>query len=124
MKAAKMRMAGEPTAESLLEQLLIAWRLNNKTNLILLRTIPQKGFAAVPLASRGRTVAAQFAHMHKVRWAWMRFNGENVRMIPTFGRGAQPSRAQLLRAFRASGRAVENYVESRIRAAKDRKSVV
>lgn len=104
------------SAESLLEQLLLAWRLNNKTNLILLRAIPQKGFAAVPLASRGRTVASQFAHMHKVRWAWMRFNGENVRGIPVFGKGAQPSRAQLVKAFRVSGKAVENYVDSRLRS--------
>ena len=115
MKAARMQQAGGPTAESLLEQLLLAWRLNNKTNLILLRAIPQKGFAAVPLASRGRTVASQFAHMHKVRWAWMRFNSENVRGIPTFPKGAQPTRVQLLKAFRASGQAVEEYVGSRLR---------
>lgn len=114
MKAATRQKPAGPSAESLLEQLLLSWRLNNKTNLILLRAIPQKGFAAVPLASRGRTVASQFAHMHKVRWAWMRFNGENVRGIPVFGKGAQPSRAQLLKAFRVSGKAVEKYVDSRL----------
>jgi uncharacterized damage-inducible protein DinB len=116
MKVTARQKAGAPTAEGLLGQLLLAWRLNNKTNLILLRAIPQKGFAAVPLASRGRTVASQFAHMHKVRWAWMRFNGENVRGIPVFRKGAQPTRAQLLRAFRVSGKAVEEYVSSRLRA--------
>jgi uncharacterized damage-inducible protein DinB len=116
MKPAMTRKAGGCTAESLLEQLLISWRLNNKVNLLLLRGIPQKGFAAVPLASRGRTVAAQFAHLHKVRWAWMRYNGENVRGIPVFRKGAQPSRAQLLKAFRVSGKAVEEYVGSRLRA--------
>jgi uncharacterized damage-inducible protein DinB len=115
MKARARQKAGVATAEGLLEQLLISWRLNNKVNLLLLRAIPQKGFAAVPLASRGRTVAAQFAHLHKVRWAWMRYNGENVRGIPVFRKGAQPSRAQLLKAFRASGKAVEKYVGSRLR---------
>jgi uncharacterized damage-inducible protein DinB len=104
-----------PTADKLLEQLLLAWRLNNKTNLILLRVIPRKGFAAVPLASRGMTVAAQFAHLHKVRRNWMRFNGENVRGIPVFRKGAQPDRARLVRAFRISGKAVENYVATRLR---------
>lgn len=116
MKAAPRPKPASPAGDSLLEQLLLAWRLNNKTNLILLRGIPQKGFAAVPLASRGRTVASQFVHMHKVRWAWMRFNGENVRGIPVFRKGAQPSRARLLKAFRISGKAVENYVASRLRA--------
>ena len=118
MKAATAQQSPGPTAESLLEQLLLAWRLNNKTNLILLRAISPKGFAAVPLASRGRDVARQFAHMHKVRWAWMRYNGENVRGIPVFRRGSQPTRAQLLRAFRASGKAVEEYVSSRLRSGK------
>ena len=116
MKAVPRNKTAGPSAASLVEQLLLAWRLNNKTNLILLRAIPQKGFAAVPLASRGKTVAAQFAHMHKVRWAWMRFNGENVRGIPVFRKGAQPTRAQLLKAFRVSGKAVENYVDSHLRA--------
>jgi len=116
MRAATTQKSGGPTAESLLEQLLLSWRLNNKVNLLLLRAIPKKGLAAVPLASRGRNVARQFVHLHKVRWAWMRFNGENVRGIPVFRKGAQPTRAQLLKAFRASGKAVEKYVGSRLRA--------
>jgi len=116
MKSAAAQKPGGPSAEDLLDQLLLAWRLNNKVNLLLLRAIPQKGFAAVPLASRGRNVARQFAHLHKVRWAWMRYNGENVRGIPVFRKGAQPSRAQLLKAFRVSGKAVEKYVDSRLRS--------
>ena len=116
MKAVTTPKAGGPTAENLLDQLLISWRLNNKVNLLLLRAIPQKGLAAVPLASRGRTVASQFAHMHKVRWAWMKYNGENVRGIPVFRKGAQPTQTQLLKAFRISGKAVEKYVDSRLRA--------
>ena len=114
MKPAAAPTPGGPSAESLLQQLLLAWRLNNKVSLLLLRGIPKKGLAAVPLASRGRTVASQFAHMHKVRWAWMRYNGENVRGIPVFKKGAQPTQAQLLKAFRISGKAVERYVVSRL----------
>jgi uncharacterized damage-inducible protein DinB len=114
MKAATKQQTAGPTAESLLEQLLLSWRLNNKVNLLLLRAIPKKGFAAVPLASRGRNVARQFAHLHKVRWAWMRYNGENVRGIPVFRKGTQPTQAQLLKAFRISGKAVEKYVRERL----------
>ena len=116
MKAATRDRPAGTLAERLLEQLLLSWRLNNKVNLLLLRAIPPKGFLAVPLASRGRNVAGQFAHLHKVRWAWMRYNGENVRGIPVFRKSAQPTRAQLLKAFRASGKAVEKYVGSRLRA--------
>lgn len=39
--------------KDLLEQILSAWRVHNGINLLLLRGIPEKGFQAVPLASRG-----------------------------------------------------------------------
>ena len=40
MKAVTTLKVGGPTAESLLEQLLLSCRLNNKVNLLLLRGIP------------------------------------------------------------------------------------
>lgn len=103
-----------PTAAGLLEQLLTAWRLNNRINLQLIAAIPAKGFAAVPLASRGRTVARQFAHLHNVRWGWLRFNGEDVRGLPKFAARVEPTRRELLAAFRRSGKAVERYLRDRI----------
>lgn len=57
----------------LIDQVLNTWRVHNRINLYLLQQIPEKGFAAVPLASRGRNVAQVFAHMHKVRIAWLRY---------------------------------------------------
>jgi uncharacterized damage-inducible protein DinB len=115
MKTARVRPAPAPDAEDLLEQLLITWRVNNRINLLLLKAIPLKGLAAVPLASRGKTVAGQFVHMYKVRRGWMKYNGENVRGLPAFRPGTEPTRQQLLQAFRASGEAVERYVEARLR---------
>lgn len=47
---------------SLLEQVLEAWRVNNAITLKLVDAIPKEGFDAVPLASRGRSVAKQRAH--------------------------------------------------------------
>ena len=57
---------------SLLEQTLQAWRVNNSINLKLVRAIPKKGFDAVPLASRGRTLARQLAHLQKVHAGWLK----------------------------------------------------
>jgi hypothetical protein len=44
-------------ADPVLDQVLDSWRLNNAINLLLIDAIPVRGFTAVPLASRGRTVA-------------------------------------------------------------------
>lgn len=63
---------------SLLEQVLQAWRVNNAINLKLVSAIPKKGFDAVPLASRGRTVAKQLAHMQKVHSGWLKYNGARL----------------------------------------------
>lgn len=106
---------------ALAEQVLTAWRANDKINRLLLQKIPARGFAAIPLAPlaapgrssrkpRGRTVAQQFVHMHKVRYGWLRYNGENVNALPRFGKGANPARAQLRAAFSASGKAVERFL--------------
>ena len=77
----------------------------------LLRRIPARGLLAVPLASMGRTVARQFAHMYDVRRAWLRFNApELVSKLPRFAKDATPTRAALRAALRASQRAVEVFL--------------
>src|SRR5262249_61559269 len=93
---------------AVIEQVLTEGRANDKINRVLLQKIPAKGFAAIPLAPlvtaagnrsprkpRGRTVAQQFIDLHKVRYGWLRYNGDNVAAIPPFGKGANPSRAPL-----------------------------
>lgn len=114
--------------KALLEQVLDAWRVNDHINLRLLDAIPAKGLQALPpvaptAAHRPRrNVAGQLAHMHKVRWAWLRHNGaKELRGVPRLRRGAPPSPAQLKKlflkkAFRASGKAVENFLRGRLQA--------
>lgn len=104
--------------DDLIAQLLTTWRVNNRIGLQLIAAIPPKGFAAVPLASRGRTVARQFVHLHKVRVGWMKYNGFNVRGLPKFAPKAEPGKRDLLRAFRASGAAVEKYLKDRLATGK------
>ena len=77
--------------QGLIEQILNTWQVLNRINLHLLQHIHAKGFGAVPLASRGRNVAQQFAHMHKVRIGWLQHNdAELVAGIPRFQKGVSP----------------------------------
>ena len=98
-------------ADPLLEQVLNSWDVNNAINLLLIDAIPTRGFAAVPLGSRGRTVAQQLAHMHWVRVAWLKYEkATEAKNLRSFGRAASPSRRDLKAAFRASGKAFADFV--------------
>jgi uncharacterized damage-inducible protein DinB len=100
---------------SLLQQILQAWRVNSAINVKLARAIPKKGFAAVPLASRGRTVAKQLAHLQKVHAGWLRYNGARLsRDARPLHRNAKLDRKRLVVALRASGAAVEAFLREKI----------
>jgi len=102
---------------SLLEQALEAWRVNNAINLKLVNAIPKKGFDAVPLASRGRTVAKQLAHMQKVHSGWLKYNGARLsRDARPLHRNAKLDRKRLAAAFRASGAAVDTFLRERLQS--------
>lgn len=91
----------------LADEVLRAWVVNDRINLTLLRAISAKGLAAVPLNSRGRDVARVFAHLHTVRLAWLNVHDPKlIAGLPTFKKEVAPTKAQLARAFRASGGAV------------------
>ena len=104
---------------SLLAQILQAWRVNSAINIKLVQKISKKGFGAVPLASRGRTVARQLAHMQKVYAGWMKYNGVKLpREAKPLPKTARLDRKRLLAAFRASGAAVEGFVRERLQNGK------
>lgn len=54
-----------------MKELLETWEINNRINLYLLNSIDEKYLADIS-ASKGRTVAEQFAHMHNVRLLWLK----------------------------------------------------
>jgi uncharacterized damage-inducible protein DinB len=93
-----------------MDGLLEVWRVHEQINIFLLESIPVDGFAAVPLLksgkpSAGRTVSRVFAHLHGVRVAHI--GREFLAGVPRFETGASPGREELLEAFRASGRGIE-----------------
>jgi uncharacterized damage-inducible protein DinB len=92
------------------QDVLEVWRVHEEINSFLLRQIPEEGFAAVTLLkngkpSTGRTVGRVFAHLHNVRVAHV--GREFLKGIPRFETGASPSREELVEAFRASAKGIE-----------------
>jgi uncharacterized damage-inducible protein DinB len=52
------------------EQLVETWKIHDRINRYLLDAIPPEALGSVS-ASKGRTVAEQFAHVHNVRLMWL-----------------------------------------------------
>ena len=59
------------TTSTFPEQVRNTWAKNNEITLELITAIPTKGFQVVPTGSRGRTVAEQLYHVHRVRMGWL-----------------------------------------------------
>ena len=49
------------------DELLEAWRINNRINLYLIDNISEAGLQCTLSKRGGRGVAGQFAHLHNVR---------------------------------------------------------
>ena len=113
MSGAKAGPARKPAAApaSLADQALGAWRVHDEINDLLIDAIPDEGFAAVPLGSRGRDVMRQLMHMHNVRVKWMQHNNAPEARALTLHRKEEAlSRAELKSALRDSGRAFERFL--------------
>lgn len=89
------------------------WIVHNEIWLHLIETLPEAGFAAVPLLkngkpSTGRTLWRNFVHLHDVRLT--RLSAAERKAIPPLDGEAAPDRAQLLAAYRASGAAMAERI--------------
>lgn len=119
-KRAKTRLVPitSPDARALLQQILESWRVNDAITLALLRAIPPKGLRVIPPASKGRTVAEQFMHVQRVRYAWLRHNHHpGFRAMNYFlghKKGAEIPQRELVAALRQSGKVVEDYLHIRL----------
>jgi uncharacterized damage-inducible protein DinB len=95
--------------ELLADRLVAVWRRHNEINLLLISNIPNSGFEAVPLKSRGRNVTSQLVHMNAVRLGWLHYHRTGKR--PKRSRSGDPSsRIELSRAFQESGESVALFL--------------
>lgn len=100
------------------------WRVHDEINIFLLENIPEAGFEAITLLktgkpSTGRTVRRVFAHLHNVRRSHI--GREFLAGIPEFDTGAEPARDELLAAFRAASRGVEQRLQRTVETGERKK---
>lgn len=88
-----------------MDELLETWAIQNQINLYLLDAVDP---AAFPLKgpTGGRTVGAQFAHLHNVRLMWLKSARPELPDGLTKLEGDAPSKEELASALTASGEAI------------------
>ena len=92
-------------------ELVEAWRMSNEVNLFLLDEIPEACLTD-SYSKRTRSVAAQFAHIHNTRLRWLGHAAPKLASdVERFPKGAQPTRARLKRALKASEKAIARFLE-------------
>lgn len=94
------------------DELLEAWRTNNRINLFLIDRISDAGMKCTLSKRGGRDVARQFAHLHNVRvWHLEKRAKDLAEGLVVFETKVTPSKAKLKKALLASSSAVESFLE-------------
>lgn len=102
--------------DDLAEQILATWRRHQEVLLFLLDKVPRGGMKAVPAGSRGRDVSAQFAHVSRVRKGWLHLHATGERpKVPRYDRDHPPTKAQLKKELKETGKGVEEFLERALR---------
>lgn len=95
----------------LLDEILEAWRTNNRINLLLLDEISEEGLRCTLSTRGGRDVARQFAHMHDVRVYHLEKRAKDLaKGLPVFRSKNSPDRKVVKEAMEASGAAIETFL--------------
>ena len=93
------------------DELLEAWRTNNRINLFLIDRISAAGMKCTLSRRGGRDVALQFAHIHNVRvWHLEKRAKDLSKGLPKFESKVSPKKTELKKALTASSRAVESFL--------------
>ena len=99
----------------MLDELLEAWRTNNRINLFLLDHITAAGMKCTLSTRGGRDVARQFAHLHDVRVYHLEQRAKDLSMGLTKFQSKSadkviPKKSELKKALTASSAAIETFL--------------
>ncbi len=107
----------EPMSQDqLIQEILATWRRHNEILLFLLEQVPEGGLEARPAGSRGRDVARQFAHLHRVRMGWLHYHKTGERpKLARYDKGPPPASEELREWLNDSGARVEAWLAKALR---------
>lgn len=92
--------------ETLEAGIVSSWERNNAISLALLGSLSREAFRSVPAGGKGRTVAEQFAHVHRVRLGWLVYHASGRRPRSADVPAPRLTRAGLSAALSRSGKQV------------------
>lgn len=102
--------------DPLAREILATWKRHQQILLYLLQRIPEKSLGAMPLDSKGRDVARQFAHLDRVRRGWLQMHATGERpKLPKAAKDERPKKKALAAALRESGKQVEDLLARSLR---------
>jgi|SRR6185369_2916424 len=94
------------------EQLIDAWRINNKMNLLLIDNVDDGGMQKTLSNRGGRTVYLQLVHVHNVRMSWMEISAKDIfKKYKQLDKDAYYDKKALKKAFEESGEAIKEFIE-------------
>ena len=89
------------------KEIIDTWNINNRINLYMLEAVPMEALTDVS-ASRGRSVAEQFAHLHNVRLMWLKPAApELMEGLEKIEKDVAVDKNLLTRCLKESGKAME-----------------
>lgn len=95
----------------MVDQILEAWRINNRVNLRLIENISDEGMRCTLSRRGGRNVVRQFAHLHNNRiWHLERRAKKLANGAHLFDTYDEPSRRALASALRDSTERIEELI--------------
>jgi uncharacterized damage-inducible protein DinB len=93
------------------EQILEAWHISNRVNLMLIDHISTDGMKSTLSTRGGRDVAKQFAHLHNVRLMWLEVSAKDLtKGLQKFSNDDNPSKAELKKHLNASADAIAAWL--------------
>ena len=94
------------------EQLLDAWRINNKMNLLFIDNVNDEGMQKTLSTRSGRTVYQQLVHLNNVRLRWMEVAAKDIyKKYKQLEKEVPYDKKLLRKSFEESGKAIEEFIE-------------
>jgi uncharacterized damage-inducible protein DinB len=94
------------------EQLIEAWRINNKMNFLLIDTLDDTGMQKTLSTRGGRTIYQQLVHVHNVRMSWLEIIAKDIyAKYKLLDKESLYNKKLLRNAFEESSTGVEEFIK-------------